>query len=37
MRRRRIATLAPALVASNVQRIELADQVAEDDRVVAGH
>jgi hypothetical protein len=32
-----IATCAPALVAGDMQHIELADQVAEDDRAVAGH
>jgi hypothetical protein len=32
----RIASLAPALVAGDLQRIELADQIAEDDRAVAG-
>ena len=31
------ATLAPALVAGDLQRIELADQVAEDDCAVAGY
>ena len=31
-----IAALAPALVAGDLQRIELAQQVVEDDRTVAG-
>src|ERR1019366_1783053 len=32
--RHRIATFAPALVAGDLQRIELADQFANDDRAV---
>jgi hypothetical protein len=32
-----LATLAPALVAGNMQHVELANQVAEDDRAVVGH
>jgi hypothetical protein len=35
-RGQRIAAFAPALVAGDLQRIELADQIAEDDRAVAG-
>ena len=33
----RIATLAPALVAGDLKRVELTDQVAEEDHAVAGH
>jgi hypothetical protein len=33
----RIATFAPALVAINLQHVELGDHVTEDDRAVAGH
>lgn len=32
-----VATLAPALVAGNLQHAELADQGAEDDRAAAGN
>jgi len=32
-----LATSAPALVASDPQHIELADQISEDDCAVAGH
>ena len=35
--RHRIATLAAALVAGDLKRVELADQVAEDERAVAGY
>ena len=32
-----LATFAPALVAGYMQHIELADEVAENDRAIAGH
>ena len=32
-----VTTIAPTLVAGDAQHIELADEVAEDGRVVAGH